>query len=880
MSDLLLTGTSITLARAGAKAATLASLQQHFDIPPILVIAPGAFAQGALHSSITDTLVEQLTHLGPGPYAVRSSAREEDGAAAAHAGQFLSLLNVAADDVADAALRVWRSGFADNVLAYRRAQGLDDAPQPPAVLVQAMVPAVAAGVAFSADPVSGDQDTVVISATRGLADRLVSGEVDGDQYWVAADDTLRSHLASEEAVLSPERRREVAALARRARNVLGAEQDVEWAYSPDGTLYLLQSRPITTLASSDSAGSSTMPATEGQAQGITLTIWDSANIIESYPGVVSPLTFSFARYIYAHVYRAFSRLMGVSQRRVDEHRHVFENMLGRLDGRVYYNLLNWYRALALFPGFANNRKFMESMMGTQCLADEMVADIVPPKARGLALVAQRLRMARVATGLLWHQVRLAGTVKAFYARLESAMTLPDEAIGSLDAGQLAGAFRDLERQLLQRWDAPLINDFICMIAFGASRKWLEHAAGKEGLALHADTLIGRGDIVSAEPARMIREMGNTIAGEPATVAALANGDPACLRTHPALREPVEAYLARFADRCTQELKLESLTLHDDLQPLAFAVAASAQAAAARPPAGTERGADQRDANATTTRPPRRTLASTFPSHPVKRWFAGRLLAWASARVRDRENLRFERTRLFGRVRRIFLAMGARLQEAGVLDDARQVFCLTVDELLAAAEGTSVTQDLRQLAALRQRELDASLARPDPPERLSLRSPLPSLAVLQGALHHETSADAEDDHRGEEVREGLACCQGIVTARVRVITDPRREGLKTGEILVARHTDPGWIAVFAAAAGVIAERGSLLSHSAIVARELGLPCVVAVPGVTAWLESGDLVRLDGGLGTITRVQRASDFTTAVTPDEAARVGDAPSAETPP
>ena len=78
-------------------------------------------------------------------------------------------------------------------------------------------------------------------------------------------------------------------------------------------------------------------------------------------------------------------------------------------------------------------------------------------------------------------------------------------------------------------------------------------------------------------------------------------------------------------------------------------------------------------------------------------------------------------------------------------------------------------------------------------------------------------------------------------------------MEAGEILVARHTDPGWIAVFANASGVIAERGSLLSHSAIVAREMGVPCVVALKGVTGWLKTGDLVRLDGGTGRVEKLE---------------------------
>jgi pyruvate,water dikinase len=147
--------------------------------------------------------------------------------------------------------------------------------------------------------------------------------------------------------------------------------------------------------------------------------------------------------------------------------------------------------------------------------------------------------------------------------------------------------------------------------------------------------------------------------------------------------------------------------------------------------------------------------------------------------------------------------------------------------------------------MRAAEWKAQIARPDPPERFSVRG-----AHITGVAGLAAQAIAPD--AGGQVRQGLACCKGIVTAKVRVIDDPRVEALSPGEILVARHTDPGWIAVFANAAGVIAERGSLLSHSAIVAREMGVPCVVSLKGVTQWLKTGDVVRLDGGAGTVERL----------------------------
>jgi phosphoenolpyruvate synthase/pyruvate phosphate dikinase len=812
----ILVGAEAAVPEAGGKGAALAKLAATFPVPAFFVITADAFTEAGLKPGIAGYALQAVTQLGGGQLlAVRSSGLEEDGASSAHAGQFATELNVHPEQVTKAAHRVWRSGFTESLKQYRLANGLSGDPQPPAVIVQVMVEARAAGVAFSADPVTGDRSVVVISAIRGLADKLVGGEEDGDSYRIGADGaTLEAELVDGEAVLSEAERAEVAAMARRAAAHFGRPQDIEWAFDAGG-LKMLQSRPITTLA----------PAPETADD---VVIWDNSNIVESYPGVTSPLTFSFARYVYAHVYQAFSRLMGVPADDVDEHRAVFENMLGRVDGRVYYNLLNWYRALALFPGFKANRKFMEGMMGvSEALPEEMADRIAPPSDSGWEKFVDNLKFGRVGLGLVWHEIRIKGTIAKFYSRLNAALARPDAEIDAMPATALAAEYRLLERQLLAKWDAPLVNDFLCMIAFGLAQKTMEKAGGDDGRAFLSSMLIGQGYIVSAEPARMIREMGGLVRDKPELVARLAKADRSAVDAIPELRMAFDRYIAKFGDRCTQELKLESRTLHEDPTQILMAIAAAASTRGAE--TAKEAQQDLRD------------LIPEFGKRVVARW----LLDWAKARVRDRENLRFERTRLFGRVRRIFLALGARMTEAGVVNAPRDVFCLTVEELLGAVEGAAVTGDLKALVKLRQAEWDAQIRRPDPPERFSSTG---AHVVGVAALSAHETRPLETS----EIRKGLACCKGVVTAKVRVIDDPRVEALAPGEILVARHTDPGWIAVFANAAGVIAERGSLLSHSAIVAREMGVPCVVSLKGVTQWLRTGDVVRLDGGAGTVERV----------------------------
>ncbi len=819
----LLTGEGAAdLARAGGKASALARLAQHFRVPAFFVIPADVFTDDGLPQSVRDEIADALRVIGPGPYAVRSSGREEDGASGSHAGQFATELNIAASDVAEAAFRVWRSGFTETLSEYRIAKGLSGAPHPPSVLVQQMIAPRAAGVAFSADPVSGDRAIAVISAVEGLADRLVGGDVDGDSYRIGADDrTLDVDLVGPSPVLSEVERAEVAALARRAQAHFGSPQDIEWAIDGGG-LHLLQSRPITTLSA----------APPDAVADEAVVIWDNSNIVESYPGVVSPMTFTFARYVYSHVYQAFSRMMGVSRNAVDDHRAVFENMLGRVDGRVYYNLLNWYRALALFPGFKANRAFMEGMMGvSEALPEDLAEQIAPKEDNALARFLDNLSLARVGLGLVVRQLTIRPTIDKFYERLNAALAVPDAEIDAMPATRLAEQYRELEGRLLARWDAPLVNDFLCMIAFGAAQKAMTKWGGDDGVAHLSGVLIGQGDIISAEPAKLIREMGEIAAPDPVLVQRLTAGDRSAVSLSPELERRFDAYIAKFGDRCTQELKLESRTLHEDATQILKAVGAAAQSAGkpAAPVVATPALEDVVD-------------------DPLKRMIARWLVGWAKARVRDRENLRFERTRLFGRVRRIVLALGARLTEAGALDDPRDVFSLTIEELLGAVEGALVTTDLRRLVALRATETAAQLSRPDPPERFTVRG-----AHVTGLSALAAAAVAPDE--GGDMRKGLGCCRGVVTAKVRVIEDPRVEALEPGEILVARHTDPGWIAVFANAAGVIAERGSLLSHSAIVAREMGVPCVVGLKGATQWLKSGDIVRLDGGAGTVERTAGA-------------------------
>lgn len=795
---------------AGGKAAALARLVAlGFDVPPFFVVSssPGSDLDAK-------ALENAIAGLGEGPFAVRSSGREEDGTAHSHAGQFLSLLNVPANNVASAVRKVWDSGTAESLKSYRTSRGLDADGGNPAVVVQRMVKARAAGVAFSADPVSGRRDHIVISAIEGLADRLVSGEVDGEQIKVARTSGAIIRSSDEATVLSDGDIKAVADLVQRVEHEMDAPQDIEWAFDGD-RLYLLQARAITTALRS-------RPISDHRT-----TIFDNSNIVESYPGFVSPLTFSFAQYAYARVYRAFLSITGVNNATIQRHNSALENMLGRIHGRIYYNLINWYRLLALLPGFRLNRSHMETMMGVDAPLPTDIADqLAPPPAKGFDAAKEWTRIVRTSATLIYEAVRLPKTISRFNQRLNVALETDNAAIKSMCLTDLAAHYRELESTLLDRWDAPLINDFLCMIAFGGSRKLTERWLGDAGLKLHNDVMIGQGDIISAEPPQRIARMARMISSNEHLIDALDRGDTKTLESQPQLAKEIANYIDKFGDRCTEELKLESITLDVNPAPLYASIVA-----AARNPQNTPK--HRADGLA--------TLDTLLAGKPVKRFILKRVLQWAKARVRDRENLRFERTRIFGRARRIFLAIGEQLHAIGRLDTPRDVFFLTVHEVLGAIEGFGTDTDLMGLVEVRKRQDTLDRNTPDPGARITIEGAI----VAQDRI----LPTPEDITRVGDTLKGTGCSAGTVTAKARVVRDPTTESLEPGEVLVAAHTDPGWIALFANASAIVVERGSLLSHSAIVARELGLPCVVGLKQATSLIATGDRIEVDGASGLV-------------------------------
>ena len=841
------------VSQLGGKAYALARLTAAgFPVPEFFAITPDACTGSeafnvspALRADIFGALQEMGE--ANARFAVRSSAVDEDGADNSFAGQLESFLFVAAADVIARVADVWHSGFSDRLLAYRAEHGITGALRAPAVLVQKMIDADAAGVCFSADPVSGRRSVAVVSAVFGLGTALVSGEADADVYAIdSSGQIIRRAIAEKRvrhsfdsnsiegisavqlsadlqsaAVLSDDQAREVAALARAASAHFGRPQDIEWAYA-NGRLYLLQSRPITTLAG--------VADPDGERN-----LWDNSNITESYSGVTTPLTFSFARYIYEGVYRQFCRILHVPKRKIIASERTLQHMLGLVRGRVYYNLLNWYRVLALLPGFTMNRKFMEQMMGVrEPLPDDIAQQL------GAATATEKVRdgfaLAGMIFGLTYHYVSLKWQIRKFYARLNAALAEPNPPLPELRPDELVACYRDLEARLITHWDAPLINDFFAMIFHGSLRKLTKQWLADDSGMLANDLVRGEGAMISMEPARRMRAMAVLAASRPEFAQLLRAGSldefqPA-VAAFPEFKALYDDYLTKFGDRCLEELKLESVTLHDDPLLLLRNVGSLAQDPPARVQAPISNDAERR-------------ARATLRRNPLRYVMFALVLRNARKHVTNRENLRFERTRLFGRVRRIFLEIGKRFRADGLIDDPRDIFYLRTEEIFDFIDGAAVSTGLRALITARKREYNEYRTTPAPPDRFETHGAV-------GATRTFTVTDTAPVAEGDE-RRGLGCCAGVVRGTVRVVRDPRHAQLQPGCILVAERTDPGWVMLFPAARGLLVERGSLLSHSAIVAREMGIPAVVSIAGLMDWLHDGDIVELDGGAGVVRKLK---------------------------
>ena len=792
-----------------------------------------------------------LPVVGEGPYAVRSSMAGEDSAQHSFAGQLESyLFQRHPEEVIDSVKRCWASAFAERALTYRLRIGRWDEMPCMGVVIQRMIAGEVSGVAFSAHPTTGRRDQVLITAAFGLGEGIVGGLCNTDDFVyqpgvgevsVSIADKDLAILANpsgasgttevkvdedrrHQRCLQPKQVEEVGAEVARIAAWMGRPQDLEWTFA-GGTLYLLQSRPITSLPTPDN-------------QSGPRVVFDNSNIQESYCGVTTPLTFSFASQAYANVYEQTFRLLGVKGDRILAMRPVLRNLLGLIRGRVYYNINNWYRSLLVLPSFGRNKADMEHMIGLQDPVDFVEDQVLSPwekLSKSPRMVFALLRLVRQFQKLPRNVPRFLDQFEVSYRKLDRGR-LPQAAFSEIIA-----TIELLYQEILNDWTIPIMNDFWVMMSMGKLRRFVAASGVEDPNALINNLMTGEDGIESTEPTRQIMRLARDAQRDPALAQVVRQGAPGeglreLAKRHPKFLARIDAYIERYGDRVIGELKLETVTLREDASFLIHVIRNYLD----RPDLDPDELAAREKRLRKEAEDLLRSRLSWFGRFRMKK-----TLRAARTSVKYRENMRLARTRGFGLLRDCLRFLGQRFHEVGVLEAPRDIFFLTVDEIFAYHEGRAVSADLAGLVRARQAEYEG-YAGQDLPHHFETVGP-----VYHGNRYEGPKATKSFDPQGK-VLKGIGCYPGVVESQVRVILTPKEELSVNGKILATIRTDPGWAPLFPTTCGILVERGSTLSHSAVVARELGIPAIVGIPNLIQIIKDGEEVRMDGGKGTLERL----------------------------
>lgn len=777
-----------------------------------------------LPSEVSAALIAHVAPmLAQGAVVVRSSAVGEDGASESFAGQLDSILHV--HDIASlerAVIRVWASLWSDRATFYRRARGLPVCGM--GVVIQRQVDARTAGVLFT-ETSSGE---MLVEYGHGLADKLVAGEVDPARAAVDRHTGMLSLLdTSIDVVLDDAAAKQLRDTGLALEAEFGGPQDIEWAFDGSGRLFVVQSRPITAVVSIQRAA-----PTNGSVRRIA---WSNANVNENFPRPISPLLYSIASAGYTHYFRNLAVAIGVGSDRVDAMEPAFGRIIGTHGARMYYNLTSIHSVLRLAPlGKAITGSF-DAFVG----ADGEGVETRTPIRRGtvrqlgeatvIALKSTRL-LARAERGVQ----RFEQTVDNFAARSAPAR-LDLMSLGEL--GALLAEFVDIR---CHKWLGASVADGAAMISYAA----LEHLLRGAGLgsAAHTSLLKAIPNVVSGEPVLRLWELAESARRDPALVAIFASSDAAGVlrairvdRRFSDFCDEFDRYLEEWGFRCSEELMLTSPSFQEDPQPLVELLRAYLGADSTSPRETLRAQAFAREEET------RRIVASLGP---LRAAVLRILLPRVHAAIRYRERARLKQALLYSRCRRIALAMGSELVRRELIAERDDVFCLTWRELVdLATAGAMLPESTR--ATVEARKLEHS--------RLSKVVPPDAFTLPEGASFDVAAVDRQVSPElaaTSNALTGTSACAGRVTGRATVLETVTQSGrLARGDVLVTKQTDPGWGPAFFLISGLVIERGGMLSHGAIIAREFGIPCVVGVKDAMRRIVSGTIITVDGDNGVV-------------------------------
>jgi len=783
----------------GAKAANVALLRRRgFHVPPGFCVTFEAFrrTQGTMTEEVACAVARAWEALGSDvAVAVRSSANLEDLAGASAAGVFETFLNVRGPDaVVEAVARCWDSARSERAAAYLGTRGLGTDDVAMGVLVQEMAPAEVAGVAFTANPVTGNPAEVVVSAGFGLGEAVVDGEscdtfvvdrVTGEVrearvcrkaacvVAVPGGGTRREQVAAEEQerpALAAEELQRLVALSARLADELGAPQDIEWALAA-GRFVLLQARPIPRLPRH-------FPVS--WEPGERRFRWGLA-----YRVPFSPFGLSWERH------KCPAACAGISDALGQPYRLHQKEVNGFLYVHKEAPPASRWRALRSAARQARRGRWFAKRWRGHVLPEfrrALAAELEAP-AEPTSVSEQAARYCRVAALLppLYHDTVQVNKLMYFHTRLLERVCLravphrPSLAPALLLGSQSITTARDSRLAELARRarESALLAD----LATDA-----DEAAIAERLAVSE-----QGRALLDELRQAADQWGYIFSGsypeDPSWSVGVGE---------------VVAYLRRLAE--------------DPVEP------------------GAAGSGEPEEAGEAAAREVRAALAARWLDRllPVRRW----LFEWVLRRAREYYPLKEDHNNIFYEatlgVRRAAMDLGRALAGEGALERPEDVFLLRHEEL-AALDGLDPARVRAVCAVVGERAAELARSRLlTPPETLE--------AEGEEAPAHEAGAELV----------GQPGSPGVAEGAVRIVRSPADFGrLRPGEILVCKGFRPYWTPLLLVASGLVTEQGSVLSHGANIAREYGVPAVIGVGRATQTLREGEHVRVEGDRGRVYR-----------------------------
>jgi len=774
--------------------------------------------------------------LGLGPLAVRSSVVGEDGVESSFAGQFDSVLDVTTTGALQSAVRTcWASYWSARAMFYRRSRQIPAVGM--GVVIQRQVDATVAGVLFTRNPGDrGGGGEMVIEYCAGLADRLVSGEVDPVRLTVSR---LTCEVIREEApdstfpvtaLLTAQQVADLGRLALRLERDLDGPQDIEWAVGTDGAIAIVQSRRITTIVSS-----------QGVRADAPTVLWSNANVSENFPQPVCPLLYSIACTGYYHYFRNLGLTFGVSRPRLRAMDTALRTIIGAHGARMYYNLTNIHAVLRMAPCGDQLATAFNLFVGVDQTAAQPVGAIGWRDRAGR--VTQAFELVRIAVAVTWQYLFLGRRLRRFereadrFAERTAPEALRQRSLAGLGAD--LAAFMDIRRY---RWKDASLCDTAAMVMYALLQRML--ARNGFDAATHTQLLRALPGVPSSQPVLRLWALSREIRADRALLDIFLRAPADRILTtldtderFAGFRASFETYLRQWGFRSSSELMLTVPALDEEPGPVIELLRQYVQTEGASPEESIARQAAARRAQ---TMSVLRTVARRAPLQAPLVWLCVR---WAQRSVAYRERARLKQALLYTRCRRVALRVGEELTRRGRVAAREDVFLLTWQELDELCAGRSMfPRGVGDLVAMRRRQHQRESAL-TPPDTLRLAESEAFTATATAAVHEPEVVDAASG-----VLAGTTACGGRVTAPAAVLAGVQEaDRLRRGDVIVTRQTDPGWGPLFGLASGLVIERGGMLSHGAIIAREFGLPCVVGVKNATTRITHGSMVTVDGDRG---------------------------------